>query len=596
MRIHSIGVQNFRPFKVLEEVKLGRLATIVGQNDTGKSSILKALQIFFSDKPKLNSDDIYDHAGSNDDMQIEVAFDLLPDTINLEKDIPTTLAEEMLLDTEGHLRVKKTYPRTDLSKANISLVTYDFEADDFAGLAARKEKELNDLSTSFGLEVKKSGRSITNKGKREQLRVKAKADGIPLIQRELLLTAKDDLWKSVSLSLPEFILFESDTRLGVGETSFQSQFRPMLKAVQEEPDVISATNALMGLIAQVLQDEVDKIFQRLRRHTSAFVGLTAKPAFSLDKAVSFDILGKDEHGINKSLDLRGTGMRRLMMVAFFQYLAQRDRSAADNFVFGVEEPENCLHPGLQHELVRSFRELADEGLQIIITSHSPVFAGSSPIGDLALIVREKGVARGIQTPELELEKVADELGVEPADQISAYSACVFVEGPGDIQFFKAVATKLKQDNHISSHFDDKRIGFIPFGGDNLKHWIDLEAMHHLNRHYGVVVDSDRKSASHNVPSRKLNWKKKCEENGGRFFILRKRSIENYLHPKALDRQDYPQKEYDDFTDMKQAFGDKIFKVIHEMTAEEILEMDVFTQDGAKKHELKEITEAFLSLA
>jgi AAA15 family ATPase/GTPase len=39
MRVQSIFVENYGPFKVLEEMRLGPLATIVGQNDVGKSNI-----------------------------------------------------------------------------------------------------------------------------------------------------------------------------------------------------------------------------------------------------------------------------------------------------------------------------------------------------------------------------------------------------------------------------------------------------------------------------------------------------------------------------------------------------------------------------
>ena len=47
MRIYSISIRNYRPFKVLGETRLGPLATIVGKNDAGKSSILRAIQLFF---------------------------------------------------------------------------------------------------------------------------------------------------------------------------------------------------------------------------------------------------------------------------------------------------------------------------------------------------------------------------------------------------------------------------------------------------------------------------------------------------------------------------------------------------------------------
>lgn len=595
MRVHSVFAKNYGPFMVLEEVRLGPLATIIGQNDAGKSNILKVLQLFFEGR-KVEQDDVHDGAAPTDDLVVEVAFTSLPEKIELENDVETTLQDEMLLDANGLLRIRKTYPRDNLTKSSIALITQDFEDDHFTGLAALKEKDLNDRCTSVEIEVTRSGRGITNKGKRESLRAKARDGSIGFIKRELSLTTKDELWKKIALLLPEFVLFETDTKLGVGETTFQSQFRLIVKTATEEPEVVDAKGAFTGAISKALQSEIDKIFARLKRHTDAFASLTAIPEFSWDKAVTFDILGKDQHGIEKSLARRGSGMRRLLMVAFFQYLAERGHEQGGDFVFGVEEPENCLHPRLQRELVASFRQLADEGYQVIVTSHSPVFAGASPIDNLALVVRDAGVAKAIQTPELNLLDVAEQLGVEPSDQITGYNACIFVEGPSDIEFWKAIASKFKDAGHVNVDFDDQRIGFVFCGGETLKHWIDLRAMGRLNRRFGAVVDSDRESRQHNIPGRKLNWKNKCEAQGGIFFILRKREIENYLHRAAIERSRRTLRPYDDFTDMKSVFGENVYKVVKDMSCAEILEMDIYEENGIEHHELKEIVQAFLVLA
>jgi len=595
MKVHSVYVENFRPFKKLEEMRTGFLATIVGKNDVGKSNILRALEVFFAENPKIDESDVHDGASPDENIVIEVAFDSLPGKIELEPGVETTLQEEMLVDRDGHLRIRKIYPRGNPGKFDIVLIAQDFDDERFRGVASLKEKELNERCDSLDIDVTKSGRGITNKSKREALREKAREEGIQTNRAELMLSARDDLWKNINSLLPKFELFETDTKLGVGETSFQTQFKPIIKSAIEQPLVVNATELLSKEIGSALQVEVDKIFEQLQKHTDALVGLTAKPKFSLDKSVSFDILGKDQHDVESSLDRRGSGIRRLLMVAFFKYLAEKGKSSFGDYVFAVEEPENCLHPGLQRELVSSFRKLADEGYQTIVTSHSPVFAGASPVEDLALIVRDKGVARAIQAPEIDPNKVAEELGVEPADQITCYNACIFVEGPNDILFWKTVAAKLKEGGHIGENFDDKRMGFVISGGNNLKYWIDSRGMQRLTRRFGVVVDSDKKSPQHCIPQRKLNWKQKCEEQGGKFFILRKREIENYIHSAALQRAGKPLMEYDDFTDMKSEFGDNVFKTITEMTCDEILEMDRYEENGTERHELQEIVEELLSL-
>jgi putative ATP-dependent endonuclease of OLD family len=595
MRIHSLFLKNYRPFATLEEIRLGQLATIVGQNDVGKSNILRALELFFEQGHALEESDIYTRAPAGEDIVIEVAFTSLPREIELEEGVMTTIENEMLVDPDGYLRIRKTYDRSDPGKLTIRLITLDFNDDRFAGLSILKESDLNARCKDVCIQVSRSGRGITNESKRQALRAKAREIGVMQVRRELSVTKKDDLWKKIVDLLPRFELFETDTRLGVGETGFQGQFRSVVETAAAKPDAIEARDIFSRVIASGLQIEVDEIFERLKRHTDAFLSLTVKPEFSWDKAVRFEIFGKDRDGVDNSLDRRGSGMRRLLMVSFFQYIAERRAGGEPDFIFAVEEPENCLHPGLQRELIKSFRSLADKGYQVIVTSHSPVFVGGSPIDDLALVVREAGVARAIQKPELDLSDVAEQLGVEPCDQITGYSACVFVEGPADILFWKTVASKLKEGGHLLYDFDDKQIGFVICGGETLRHWVNLRCMKRLNRRFGVVVDSDKKSERDNIPQRKLNWKQKCEEDGGLFFIVRKRTIENYLHHAAITRSGRPAVRYDGFTDMKSLFGDNVFKVISDMSPAEIMEMDKYYDSGTEHHELLEIVQALLTL-
>ncbi|HFD39075.1 MAG TPA: hypothetical protein ENJ31_04400, partial [Anaerolineae bacterium] len=151
MRVHSIHAGNYGPFAVLEEVRLGPLATIVGQNDVGKSNILRALRLFFEQRPKIEESDVHDGADQKDDVVIEIAFTCLPDVIELEDGVETSFPEEMLVDTNGCLRIRKVFPRGNLTKPSISLIVQDFADGHFAGLSILKERELNERCASFGI-------------------------------------------------------------------------------------------------------------------------------------------------------------------------------------------------------------------------------------------------------------------------------------------------------------------------------------------------------------------------------------------------------------------------------------------------------------
>ena len=597
MNINSIKANNFRSFSHLEEIRLGQLATIIGQNDTGKSNILKAIDLFLQPKPKPDISDIYDKAPPEGNIEIEISFSDLPSIITIEEGVETTFANENLLDKEGCLRLKKIFPRSNLAKYSVQIISYDYSDDKYSSLTMLKEKDLNDQCKKLGIDVSKSGRGVTNLSKREAIRKLAEENNISKSNSYLNVDQKSDLWKTILNLLPELTLFETDTKLGVSETSFQSQFRPIIKSVTQKEEIVEVKDKFTSMIKTSLQTEVDKVYEKLKQYTSSFKGLTAKPIFTWDKAVLLDLFGKDDQDVENSLDNRGSGMRRLLMVAFFQYLAERDCKNKQNIIFGIEEPENCLHPGLQREIVKSFRQLTNQGYQIIVTSHSPVFASASPIDDLALVKRNQGFAKASQTPQLNLVEVANELGIDPSDQITGFNSCIFVEGIDDVYFLCTIANKFKASGRIKSDFKGQNIGFIPCGGgDTLKHWINLRAIEKINKNFGVMIDSDRKNPEDTIPGRKINWKNKCEKLGGKFYILRKREIENYLHPAALDRAGKEQKKYNDFSDMKEIFGPHVIKVIEEMTTEEIIEMGRYQENGSNKNEIVEIVENFVNLA
>ena len=517
------------------------MATLIGKNDAGKSHTLRALQVFFG-KSKLEADDVHDGAPADGEVVLEVSLTALPDQLELETGVVTTLSDERLLDAAGHLRIRKTFlVRGPLDKPAVALVTYDFAGDHFAGLPTLKDKDLNERCTEAGISSSENGHRRPAAEKRAALREVAAAQGIPLAEKLLPLKARDDLWTTIEALLPKYEMFETDTKLGVGETTFQSQFRPIVREAADDPGVIAARDAFTESIGRALQQEVDAIFERLQRHTDAFSKLTVKPQFSWEKAVTFEILGTDEHGVRRSLDQRGSGVRRLLMVSFFEYMAEKSREQPSNVIYAVEEPENYLHPGLQRELAASFQRLAGEGYQVILTSHSPVFAGASPLSDLVLIERTGGVARAIQSPDP--EEIAEQLGIEPADHILSASACVFVEGKDDVLFWTAVARKLREGGHIAADFEGRRIALMPAGGSNLKHVITLRAVSRMNRRFAVVVDSDRMQADAPLSQHVHQWRAECEAQGGYFYVLRKREIENYLHRDAIARSGRRLQEY-----------------------------------------------------
>jgi len=124
----------------------------------------------------------------------------------------------------------------------------------------------------------------------------------------------------------------------------------------------------------------------------------------------------------------------------------------------------------------------------------------------------------------------------------------------------------------------------------------------LRRNYGVFLDSDRQAPGAPINQQRLAWKQQCETEGGKFYLTRKREVENYLHPETLrrvtGRSDIP--DFGDFDDVAQLIPwipkKDLTGFFKWMTVDEIMERDRYIDDaGNERHELVEMIQDFLSL-
>ena len=80
----------------------------------------------------------------------------------------------------------------------------------------------------------------------------------------------------------------------------------------------------------------------------------------------------------------------------------------------IEEPENFLHPDLLAELAEEFREYAERGGQVFISTHSPDFVNALKLNELFWLTKSGGYTTIVRAKEdalvTELVKSGDHLG------------------------------------------------------------------------------------------------------------------------------------------------------------------------------------------
>ncbi len=125
MKIEEIKIKNFRILKDLHIIFSKDITCIVGENDTGKTSLIDCIRVFSSDNPyKIEIDDFYRHKIKNDK--------------NLKPEIEKEIYIELQL-TNGIKVVKKFF----LNENNITSNTKVFYAKEYIN------RQLNQIESGF---------------------------------------------------------------------------------------------------------------------------------------------------------------------------------------------------------------------------------------------------------------------------------------------------------------------------------------------------------------------------------------------------------------------------------------------------------------
>lgn len=517
MKIYDISIKNFRGIQLLENLKAGDINSFVGKNDSGKSSILKALDTFFNEK--FTPHDIFKGISAEEKTEITVRF-------QTEEEI-----DPLATDSENKICIRKTfsYGSTGRVSKEIFYKCNDIDSAEIGNCWGVKEAEINGYLEFLGAEFSRSGRGVTNLSKIELLN--ARTEDLGRVEKEY---PADEYLKNLKkqydfFEMPDYSLFDAEQDLNVGSTNFQTQFKPIatqslhINAVltdQIEKNVQSDLENEFGLITEFMQRNVPEL-EKIKPHVSCNWG----------NLVKFDLSLKFSNDVYEiPISNKGTGFKRLLMVAYFEYLAQKATKKYQ--IFGIEEPETFLHPELQQDLLDSIITLSEDS-QFFLTTHSPVFAGATRNSNIVVVKKEEELSKyfNYENEGDILDVVIKELGIRPNYNLlnDNYRKAIFVEGSGDVNFWKIAFQKIHGDL-------PNDILFIPCGGDQVEFFVNASLCKKINRKFLVILDSDRGASDYETKlATKAELIRKVENMDGQFEILRKREIENYYSKAAMQR-------------------------------------------------------------
>jgi len=602
LKLKTVKIKNFRGYKNQIDIEFNELTAFIGKNDAGKSTILEALEIFFNNSlVSCEKEDLNINA-NNSDIEISCVFSDLPVNIVIDTSSETTLKNEFLLNDDNLLEVKKVYRiNSSKPKAATYIVCNHPSALSYNDLLSRKITELREIANMFEIE---SGTYNASSSVSLRNTIWANAENLELKLQDLPVDKEDSkkIFASLEKYLPIYSLFQSD--------------RPSKDNDKEVTDPMSLA------IQQALQEltpEIEKIKDSIRTKAIETANRTLEKLKEMDKDLAsslypdfksepkfdslFKLSIKSDEGI--SINKRGSGFRRLILLNFFRAEAERKLQASDsqNVIYAFEEPETSQHPKHQEMLISSFLQLAyNTNSQVILTTHTPALAGLLPLDSLRFVTWEDGVKVIKQGSDDVYEGIAEALGVLAENINIQTKALLLLEGQGDVIFMRHLCETLKNGGVISSTLQEEGFAFIPTGGcGNLKSWRTLKLAEQFGLPWCVLQDSDFSGSPTSESQKNMETVDSLRSQGVKAYLTRKREPENYIHPDCfespLDLSDYIDAKKEVNKKFPQIASSKVLEIYWpKMTFEQIRMMERYEDDqGVEKYEFTDMINDFLTL-
>jgi predicted ATP-dependent endonuclease of OLD family len=513
--LKKIYLTNFRGYKDRTEIEIDNLNVIVGKNDSGKSTIIKALDYFLNNlnnDSKPTSEDCYrDENNNSNSFVIECVFDgFLEKKVVIDETNEILLKEEFLLNSENllHLIINFDFSGSKIKKTYSLKCDFPVEID-----KDLIHKKLNDLEQI----TKEKELTPKNNAKLHELR-KAIYESYDLTNKEDFEISIDEAkYKKLSEYLPQFFAFYCDRQNSEKDPEITDAAKNIIKKILETQ---KQKYKELERLTRELKDEMSilgkEVISTLQENFPEYQNENLDMDFAVDMSKIFS-QGKVSTNGAVNFNNRGSGFRRLLLFSFFLNVAKSKKDENKNTIYALEEPEISQHPDNQRLIVDMINGLASQS-QVLITTHSPGIVKLTNIEKTNFIIVEKNGAKHslkvFRNNENIVNKISELLGIIDfsIEDLSGKKIIVLVEGRDDVAFFRRCVEILKKEDVYL---------FVPVGGNgNFVNYFDLKILEAFKLPIVEVYDSQQES---NIGSK---YERK---------ILKKDDIQKYI--KIIENKD-----------------------------------------------------------
>ena len=383
------------------KIDFGDATYLIGENNVGKSSILRALNIMLSASKNIDVTEYFAYNNENCDglnhvkeVIMTLKIDDLPKEAESWRGFKGRIFEEKIgRGINRYIVYRKTFPLGQPAIVEMKSRNFTY----FEGITG-KEKNLSKMKDFENLNDDEKGKILAEFDELDPEKVKfttkTRDEFEEILDSYFPVRQYSDQVKwdknpggfqsNVISKLPRYIYIpaadgkEDLSQKGALQNLLNEMFRDVrdksknftdaqeslnklaaeLNLENEDSDFSDLMSTLQGVVNEVFNDVTINIATVLSQPDSVI-----KP--------SFDV--KIGSNIQTDIKHQGTGIVRSIVFAFLRYNARRNLDGSRPILVGFEEPELFLHPNAVNQMQTVIYELAEQDRnQIICTTHSPL--------------------------------------------------------------------------------------------------------------------------------------------------------------------------------------------------------------------------------
>ena len=417
--IKSVQVRNFRSI-VDETLHCEHLTVLVGANGSGKSTFLRALELFYAPDAKYGPEDFYSE-DTSDPITITVTFG------NLTEEERQLFTKYVPADT---LRVEKELGWAQTSRSQkyygVALHLPDFET-------VRTADKFNAKRAAYRQLVESGQYQDLPPTVRSTADLEAALDGFERAHPDQCQLIREPTqffgWKEVGETrLERFTQFclvpavrdaSEDATEGRGAIISELMELVVRSALAQRQDLAQLQERTQQEYGQIVDEAKAAELQSLQSDLSNTLS-TYAPGASVDlrwqkgEGVQIRMPVADvrlvEDGYPAAVGSTGHGLQRAFIMTLLEHLAAAEAPKVEvaedietapstppattelNLVLAIEEPELYQHPNRQRHLAKVLLDLAEGQIkgvagrmQVVYSTHSPLFVGIERCNQIRLL-------------------------------------------------------------------------------------------------------------------------------------------------------------------------------------------------------------------